>query len=117
MPLNPTTNAPITSGRRGSSGAGTGSEIESGSRSTSTSSLHRLRKQHAGGNTLRDRMRQFISGTTAMRITTDDLSHPMQTTATTIDIDPEEQPTVISAKDDDEDDEQPGNDDDKILTP
>ncbi len=95
--------------RRSSSG---GSDIESTNPTTTTSSLYRLRKRQVPVNTLRDRMRQFISGST-IRVTTDDFNHPMQPTTTTLNIDLEEQPPVASI----EDDEQPSSDDDKILTP
>jgi len=90
--------------RRSSSG---GSEVESTNPTTTTSSsLYRLRKRQIPINTLRDRMRQFISGS-AIR---DDFNHPMQATTT---INLEEQLPVASI----EDDEQPSSDDDKMLTP
>ncbi len=103
VPSNPTV---ITHSRRSSNGGG--SDIES----TTSSSLYRIHKRQIPVNTLRDRMRQFISGS-AVRITTDELNHPMQTTTTTLDIDLEEHPPVASI----EDDEQPSSDDDKMLTP
>ena len=109
---NPTLNSlstVIPNSRRSSSG---GSDIESTNRTTTTSSLYRIHKRQIPINTLRDRMRQFISGS-AVRITTDELNHPMQTTTTTLNIDLEEHPPVASI----EDDEQPSSDDDKILTP
>ncbi len=115
VPSNPTINSlstVITHSRRSSNGGG--SDIESTNRTTTTttSSLYRIHKRQIPVNTLRDRMRQFISGS-AVRITTDELNHPMQTTTTTLDIDLEEHPPVASI----EDDEQPSSDDDKILTP
>ncbi|CAF1117896.1 unnamed protein product [Adineta ricciae] len=118
MSLNPSltslttsTTVPPTSTSRRSSNSG--SDIESNNRSTSTSSMYRIRKRQIPMNTLRDRMRQFISGTSAVRLTTDDLSHPMQpATTTTIDIDLVEQPPVATLKDD----EPQSSDDDKILT-
>ncbi len=106
---NPTVNSlstTIINSRRNSSG---GSDIELTNPTTTT---HRIRKRQVPINTLRDRMRQFISGTT-IRSTTDDLNHPMQPTTTRLGIDFEEQPTVVSI----EDDEQPSSDDDKMLTP
>jgi hypothetical protein len=109
---NPTINSlstTIINSRRNSSG---GSDIESTNPTTTTSSLYRLRKRQIPVNTLRDRMRQFISGT-ANRGTTDDFNHPMQPTTTTLNINLEEQPPVASI----EDDEQPSSDDDKMLTP
>ncbi|CAF0832303.1 unnamed protein product [Adineta steineri] len=111
IPSNPSINSlstAITNSRRSSSG---GSDIESINRTTPTSS-YRLQKRQIPINTLRDRMRQFISGS-AVRVTTDELNHPVQTTTTTLDIDLEEQPPVASM----EDDEQHSSDDDKILTP
>jgi len=109
VPSNPAINPQstvITHSRRSSNGGG--SDIES----TTSSSLYRIHKRQIPVNTLRDRMRQFISGS-AVRITTDELNHPMQTTTTTLDIDLEEHQPVASI----EDDEQPSSDDDKILTP
>jgi hypothetical protein len=104
---NPTINSLSTTmihSRRSSSG---GSEVESTNPTTTTSSsLYRLRKRQIPINTLRDRMRQFISGS-AIR---DDFNHPMQATTT---INLEEQLPVASI----EDDEQPSSDDDKMLTP
>jgi hypothetical protein len=104
---NPTINSlstTIINSRRSSNG---GSDIDSTNpMTTTTSSLYRIRKRQIPMNTLRDRMRQFISGS-AIR---DDFNHPMQPTTT---IDLEEQPPVASI----EDDEQPSSDDDKMLTP
>jgi hypothetical protein len=107
-PLNPMSTTIINS-RRSSSG---GSDIESTNGPPTTSSLYRIRKRQIPVNTLRDRMRQFISGS-AVRVTTDDINHPMQPTTTTLDIDLEQQPPVASI----DDDEQPSSDDDKMLTP
>ncbi|UJR37610.1 hypothetical protein I4U23_030307 [Adineta vaga] len=109
--INSLTTPTTTNSRRSSSGGG--SDIETNNRSTSNSSLYRIRKRQIPINTLRDRMRQFISGTSAVRLTTDDSSHPMQPTTTTINIDLQEQPPVTSM----EDDETHSSDDDKILTP
>jgi hypothetical protein len=107
-PSNPSINSISTTiiNSRRSSG---GSDIES---TNPTTTIHRIRKRQVPINTLRDRMRQFISGST-VRSTTDDSSHPMQLTTTRLSIDLEEQPTVVSI----EDDEQPSSDDDKMLTP
>ena len=66
-------------------------------------------------NTLRDRMRQFISGSTA-RTPVDELSHPMEPTTTSsasLDIHVEPATSVATM----EDEEQGSSDDDKMLTP
>lgn len=83
--------------------------------SLSSSSLHRLRKRQLPMSTLRDRMRQFISGTTA-RTPVDELSHPMEPTTTSsasLDIHVEPVTSVATI----EDEEQGSSDDDKMLTP
>lgn len=83
--------------------------------SSSSSSLHRLRKRQMPINTLRDRMRQFISGSTA-RTPVDELSHPMEPTTTSsasLDIHVEPVTSVATI----EDEEQGSSDDDKMLTP
>ncbi|CAF4987840.1 unnamed protein product, partial [Rotaria socialis] len=69
---------------------------------------YRIRKQQIPINTLRDRMRQFITNSTVR----DDLTHSIQPTTTTPEMNFEEQPPVASM----EDDEQPSSDDDKMLT-
>lgn len=85
---------------------------------TSTSSPHRLRKRHMPVNTLRDRMRQFISGSTG-RTSLDELCHPMEPTSTTttgsasLDIHVEPVPSLETM----EDEEPASSDDDKLLTP
>ena len=110
VPLNPPINSlstPTINSRRNSSGGG--SDIESTNPPTTTNTtplFYRQRKRQVPVNTLRDRMRQFISGA-AIR---DEFGHPMQATTT---INLEEQPPVASM----EDDEQPSSDDDKMLTP
>ncbi|CAF1166852.1 unnamed protein product [Rotaria magnacalcarata] len=108
---NPTT---ITNSRRSSigvvvGGGGGGSDHESTNTTTTISSLYRIRKQQMPINTLRDRMRQFITNSTVR----DDLTHSIQPTTTTSEMNFEEQPPVASM----EDDEQPSSDDDKMLTP
>ncbi|CAF3056298.1 unnamed protein product [Rotaria sp. Silwood2] len=99
----------IANSRRSSSG---GSDMES---TNPISSLYRIRKRQIPVNTLRDRMRQFISNST-VRVTTDDLNHSIQpTTATTTTLDShfDEQPPVTSI----DVDEQATSDDYKMLTP
>lgn len=118
LPSNPSINSLTTSNinSRRSSQAGSDTETNSSNPAATTSSssasigMYRLRKRQIPINTLRDRMRQFISGS-AIRVTTDDFSHPMQPTTTSIHL--EEQQPVVTI----EDDEQPSTDDDKMLTP
>ena len=105
-----------SSSRRSSSG---GSDMESTHPTTTSASLYRLRKRQMPINTLRDRMRQFISGS-AGRITADAMNHPMQPTTTTtnaslaLDMHSDEVTPAASM----EDEEQPcSDDDDKLLTP
>ncbi|CAF1054023.1 unnamed protein product [Rotaria sp. Silwood1] len=102
-----TTITTTTNSRRNSSGGS--SDIES---TNSIPSLYHIRKRQIPINTLRDRMRQFISNST-VRITTDDLNHSIQPTTTTLDINFNEQPPVASV----DDDEQATSDDHKMLTP
>ncbi|CAF3731038.1 unnamed protein product [Rotaria sordida] len=109
--VNPTINSistTMTNSRRNSSG---GSDMES--TNSMSSSSYRIRKRQIPINTLRDRMRQFISNST-VRITTDDVNHSIQPTTTTLDMNFDEQPPVASI---DDDDEQPTSDDHKMLTP
>ena len=110
VPLNPPSNSlptPTNNTRRSSSTGGSDIELTNPTNTTGTTpSFYRRRKQQIPVNTLRDRMRQFISGA-AIR---DDFDHSMQATTT---INLEEQPPVASI----EDDEQPSSDDDKMLTP
>ena len=92
--------------------------MESTNPTTTSASLYRLRKRQMPINTLRDRMRQFISGS-AVRITADAMNHPMQPTTTSA-------PSVLEMNSDEvtpaasmEDEEQAcsDDDDDKLLTP
>lgn len=112
VPLNPpniSLSTTTINSRRNSNSGGGGSDIESTNPTTTTNPtplLYRQRKRQVPVNTLRDRMRQFISGA-AIR---DEFGHPMQATTA---INLEEQPPVASI----EDDEQPSSDDDKMLTP
>lgn len=98
----------VTNSRRSSSA---GSDMESTNSSTTISSLYRIRKRQMPTNTLRDRMRQLIANS-AVRVTTDDSNSSIQPVATTLEINFEEQPSVVSIRND----EQECSDDDKMLT-
>jgi hypothetical protein len=83
--------------------------------SSTSSSLYRIGKRQVPIHTLRNRMRQFISGS-AVRTSADGLNHPMYprtTISSTADIHLE--PTMPIASIDD--DEQQSSEDDKMLTP
>ncbi|CAF3578250.1 unnamed protein product [Rotaria socialis] len=98
----------VVGGGGSGNGNGSGSDHEPTNSTNTISSLYRIRKQQIPINTLRDRMRQFITNSTVR----DDLTHSIQPTTTTSEMNFEEQPPVASM----EDDEQPSSDDDKMLT-